>query len=456
MRRWVLPLLGLLLLGSLFSNGTAQTRKKKKTVVTKKTTPVAVFKPPVGPAPLAMDVANPRVFRFRGQSTFLIGASERYAAVQNKNFDYRKYLSAVAEDHLNLVRIINGTYVEADDLGSYLAPWPKTAAGSYDLTQFEPTYFERLRAFVSEAGLRDIVVDVTLFSTMYGSGKGYGAWAQSPFNTAKLNWDRFNTLEDASLTNAQDALVRKTVAELNGLDNFYFTVCNECKYSGATAKETSAWVDHITATLRDAEPKLPNRHLISDASPLFQTPGITAAPCKALDLRRDAWTRLFSIGGTFLTLDPSLTANAPEEPSCKEARIQLGILRNFVTQSNLVKMKPAPDALRQWALGASDAWTLTDDGRTYAVYLRSRGVEIRKSVLLLDLPAGKWQLDWFNPRTGDQDKAEPIEHTGGSLRIVTPGYTEDLAMRLALQPSPPAAVPAGAGKADPAKKTAGR
>ena len=353
---------------------------------------------------------------------------------------------------MNAVRIIDGTYVESGE--PYLSPWVG-AAGKYDTSQFEPKYFDRLKSFISEAGLRNIVVNLTLFSTMYGTGKGYGVWAQSPLFSAKVNWDRFNTLEDSALTAAQDALIRKTAAELNSLDNFYFTVCNDCKYSGATAKDTAAWVEHMTATVRDAESKLPNKHLIVDAMPQFRATGINAAPCKALEIRREAWVWMFANGGAYTTLDPSFTAQTPEGPSCKESRIQLGVLQNFLRQFNLIALKPDADAVRQWALGASDAWTLSDPGRTYAVYLRNPGTETRKSILLMDLPAGKWQIEWWNPRTGDQDKAEPVEHKGGSLRILTPGYTDDLAMKLTLQVPPPEPKEPSAKKtAAPVKKPA--
>src|SRR6266567_8772501 len=63
-------------------------------------------------APLSLHPDNPHYFLFRGKPTVLITSGEHYGAVLNLDFDYRKYLDALAKDGLNLTRTFSGAYVE--------------------------------------------------------------------------------------------------------------------------------------------------------------------------------------------------------------------------------------------------------------------------------------------------------------------------------------------------------
>ena len=54
--------------------------------------------------PLRLHPDNPHYFLFRGQPTVLIGSTEHYGAVLNRDFDYVRYLDALAADGLNLTR----------------------------------------------------------------------------------------------------------------------------------------------------------------------------------------------------------------------------------------------------------------------------------------------------------------------------------------------------------------
>src|SRR5437667_2212157 len=78
---------------------------------------------------LQLHPRNPHYFLFRGKPTVLITSGEHYGAVLNLDFDYRKYLDALAKDGLNLTRTFSGAYVEpfgAFNIASNtLAPWPE-------------------------------------------------------------------------------------------------------------------------------------------------------------------------------------------------------------------------------------------------------------------------------------------------------------------------------------------
>src|SRR6058998_853912 len=87
--------------------------------------------------PLALHPDNPHYFLFRGKPTVLITSGEHYGAVLNLDFDYVKYLDALAKDRLNLTRTFSGAYVEpqgafkiarntlAPATGRFICPWAR-------------------------------------------------------------------------------------------------------------------------------------------------------------------------------------------------------------------------------------------------------------------------------------------------------------------------------------------
>jgi hypothetical protein len=203
--------------------------------------------------PLSIHPENPGYFLFRGRPTILVGSGEHYGAVVNLDFDWRRYLDTLARDGLNLTRLFVGSYYEkpgafgirhntlAPAPGRAIVPWARTdtpgaadGGNKVDLSAWDPPYFERLHAFVSEAGTRGIVVEVVLYSSYYGEG-----WATSPLNAANntngvgaVDQDRANTLDNGNLLAEQERLVRRIVGELAGADNVYYEIQNE------------PWADH--------------------------------------------------------------------------------------------------------------------------------------------------------------------------------------------------------------------
>jgi hypothetical protein len=261
---------------------------------------------------LALHPRNPHYLVFRGQPTILVGSGEHYGAVVNRAFDYRKYLDTLAADGLNLTRLFTGTYYEkpgdfgigantlAPATGDVVVPWarsdrPGAADGGarFDLSRWDPAYFDRLRAFVGEAGRRGIVVEVVLFSSYYGEG-----WARSPLNAANnvngvgaVPRERANTLDNGNLLAEQERVVRKVVSELRDFDNVYYEIQNEpwadhevpagvlnpsvlpgdMSPPGAFWKNrvdlaspaSLAWQARIAAVVRDEEARLGVRHLVA-------------------------------------------------------------------------------------------------------------------------------------------------------------------------------------------------
>jgi hypothetical protein len=274
--------------------------------------PVALMPQAPAAEPVARHPANPADLTFRGEATVLVGSGEHYGAVVNRDFDYPRYLDALAGDGLNLTRLFVGTYYEAPGdfgikantlapaPGRALVPWarsdtPGAADGGakFDLSRWDPAYFERLRSFVAEAGRRGIVVEVVLFSSYYGSG-----WPRSPLHASNnvnrvgdVPRERAQTLDDGHLLAEQERVVRKIVGELRDLDNLYYEIQNEpwadhevpvgvvspsilpgdVAPPGAFWKNrvdlaspaSLAWQARIAAVVREEEDRLGVRHLVA-------------------------------------------------------------------------------------------------------------------------------------------------------------------------------------------------
>ena len=252
--------------------------------------------------------ANPHYFQFRGRPTLLVTSGEHYGAVLNPDFDYRTYLQTLARDGLNFTRIFTGSYFEpqgafgirkntlAPDGARALTPWARSAtpgfpAGGnrFDLARWDDAYFRRLRDFVRLAGEHGVVVEVTLFSSIYGDAQ----WAINPLNPAgnvngtdSVARQRVHTLQNGDLLAHQERMVRKIVRELNAFDNVIYEIQNEpwadngalagainsylpdwekeWKNRVEAASDASlAWQARIAAVVRDEEASLPSRHLIA-------------------------------------------------------------------------------------------------------------------------------------------------------------------------------------------------
>ncbi|MHC4567092.1 MAG: right-handed parallel beta-helix repeat-containing protein [Planctomycetota bacterium] len=238
------------------------------------------FSPRSGPLRLHPD--NPHYFQFREEPAVLITSGEHYGAVINLDFDYIAYLEELARHDFNHTRLFTGTYREipgsfgiqgntlAPASKRYAAPWARSNTPGYfdggnkfDLTRWDEAYFKRLKDFVGQAAKRGIVVEVTLFCTMYSEE----LWKASPMHVANnINgigrvgrYEVYGLKEDA-LTEAQAAVTRKIVRELNPFDNVYYEICNEPYERGGMHPD---WQGRMITEIRETETSLVNRHLIS-------------------------------------------------------------------------------------------------------------------------------------------------------------------------------------------------
>src|SRR5918994_736136 len=247
--------------------------------------------------PLTLLPENPRYFLFRGQPTVLITSGEHYGAVVNPDFDYIPYLDELARHGFNHTRLFSGSYIESENFiaglgydnplaprpGRALLPWARSdRAGAaeggnrFDLDRWNPAYFERLRHFVQEAGRRNIVVEVVLFSAHY-DGANWLRSALHPGNNVNRTpdiplWQVYRD-EGRTLLSYKTALARKLVQELRDYDNVYFELMNEPHYACLPVERECAptlWQREILGALRDEQKRIGARHLI--AQNVFRVP----------------------------------------------------------------------------------------------------------------------------------------------------------------------------------------
>ncbi len=261
--------------------------------------------------PISLHPENSHYFIYKGNATVLITSAEHYGAVLNADFDYKKYLKTMHEEGMNYTRIFTGSYVEipgsfniehntlAPKLGSYLTPWKRVdeeglykGEMKFDLTQWNPVYFERLNEFISLANQLDIIVEVTFFCSTYQDA----SWKRHPFNPgnninnlrAGLDRKKSNTLDNGNLIDFQKELVSKIVTELNSFDNVFYEIQNEpwsddpqkvmrtlrtlnpnpgeggwFKWAEKASDASLEWQKLMAQTVVETEKQLPKKHIIA-------------------------------------------------------------------------------------------------------------------------------------------------------------------------------------------------
>ena len=275
--------------------------------------------------PVRLHPKNPHYFLFRGRAVALVTSGEHYGTVLNGALDYKKYLAALAADHLNYTRLFGGSYVEvpaqsfgihrnnlAPAPGQFIAPWARSDTPGYagggnkfDLDRWNPEYFSRLHDFLSEAARLGIVVEITLFSSHYVEAH----WQISPFHpsnnvnaTDPIDWKKLHTLDNGNILARQEQYARKLVREVNEFDNVIFEVQNEPwsdrpvladvvnpylplpdrnRYPNSIDLADDAsltWQAAVAKWISDEEAARPNRHLIAQNYSNFGFPVRALAP----------------------------------------------------------------------------------------------------------------------------------------------------------------------------------
>ena len=478
----------------------------------------SVLDAPVADAqPIRLHPDNPHYYLFRRKPTVLVTSGEHYGSVLNPDFDYETYLATLARDGLNYTRMFTGSYFEPQ--GAFgiahntlapagaraLIPWARSTTAGYagggskfDLDRWDDAYFRRLHDFVRRAGQQGIVVEVTLFSSIYGDAQ----WKVNPLNPANnvngtdsMPLQRVHTLQNGGLFARQERMVRKIVHELNAYDNVIYEIQNEpwsdnhllagavnsylpdwrseWRNSVQLANEASlAWQARIAAIIRDEERTLPNRHLIAQNYGNFgyPLPAIDSAVSiinfhyaypEAVGLnygwqrpvtvdetgfagsadstyRRQAWHFLLAGGGLFDNLDYSFTTRRPDGTDVNEA-----------PGGGSAALRRQLGVLKRF-IEQFDFVRMRPDRNVVALApgaFRQALAEPGKAYAIyldapltgdleVDVPAGDYEATWIDALTGDTLRTGMVRHGGGRLRLPPPTYPHEAAVRLLRRTSP--------------------
>ena len=437
--------------------------------------------------PIQLHPENGHYFLWRGKPTILITSGEHYGAVLNRAFNYKTYFKTLSSHGFNLTRTFSGAYCEpvgafkiknntlAPAKSKLICPWARSNTPGYanggnkfDLTKWDPAYFERLRNFVAEASKRGVVVELVLFCPFYNDAM----WELSPMNAAdnvngigKMKRTEVYTLKYPKLLAVQDAMVRKIVEELKNFDNLYYEICNEPYFGGVTLE----WQAHIADTIVKAEANFKAKHLIaqnianksrkvSKPNPHvsifnfhYAKPPIAVAQNYGLNkvigddetgfadsepkaYRLEAWDFIIAGGGLYDNLDYSFTVGHEDGTEKIDApggggpvfRKQLEILKDFINSFNFIRMNPDNSVIKAGIPNKATARALVQPGKGYAIYINGGN----QSELVVALSRGAYKAEWVNTKTGRVDKKETFRHTDGNRTLQSPEYTDDIALRI--------------------------
>jgi hypothetical protein len=464
--------------------------------------------------PIRLDPRNPHYFLYDGKTIALITSGEHYGSVMNADFDYHKYLATLAADGLNYTRIFGGSYVEvpgksfgiqrntlAPAPNRLILPWARSAepgyAGSgnkFDLGQWDPEYFRRLRDFLGQAQRLGIVVEISLFSSQYGEPQ----WKFSPFyasnnvnQTSVSDYKKLNTLDNGDVLAFQERYVRKFVDEVNEFPNVIFEIQNEPwsdhpaltdvvnpylfppqrdQYPNSieVADDASiAWQTRVAGWITSEESALKHKHLIAQCYSNFRLPvrtlidGVSIVNFhyaypeaaswnnglgKAIAYdetgflgrgddvyRRQAWNFMLSGGSVFDALDYSFTTDHPDG-SDTAPNGPGGGSAAFRKQLGILAKFLSSFPLTQMK---PDPQAAVHAGgavaRALSSYTGLYAIYLDgkgPDRISLSLIPGTYSVAWLDPKTGESRTGPTITSRGDEILIDTPPFENGIAFSL--------------------------
>jgi hypothetical protein len=435
--------------------------------------------------PLRVLTSNPRWFTDgSGKAVYLAGSHTWQSlqdsgllirgAVQNPPpaFDYTGYLDLLERHHHNFFRlwrweVTKWTDDYTDNKVKYCRPhpWMRTGPGTardgepkFDLTRFNPEYFDRLRDRVAAARDRGIYVAVMLFEgweLQFTDG-----WQHHPFhgpnnvNGVEADSDgdgkgiEFNTLPSTEagrrVLALQEAYVRKVIDAVNEFDNVLYEICNE-SHGGSTA-----WQYHLIRFVKQYQGGKPKQHPVGMTfqyrggtnAILNESPADWVSPNPGdpqRDYRKDPcadclnkvvvndtdhlwghtggdniWVwRSFTRGLNVLLMEEMLPSPTWQD----SARQAMGQVRRFADRMNLAAMHPDQKV-------SATGYSLANRGHEYLVFQADKG---EFTVDLKDAP-GRFRAEWLDINANRALLAREVE--GGSVRTFTTPFPGPAALYL--------------------------
>jgi hypothetical protein len=425
--------------------------------------------------PLCVCKANPRYFADgSGRAVYLTGA-HTWANLQDIGFtdpppafDFEAHLEFLQKHHHNFIRLwrweLSRWTESRDKKVRYCAPHPWKRTGKekaldgkpkFDLHEFNPVYFDRLRSRVKAAGERGLYVSVMLFE---GWGLTFASWDGHPFNVKNnvqgIDGDgkgiETQALQIPAVTRIQEAYVRKVIDTVNDLDNVLFEIANESNFA-----HSKKWQSHMIRFVKDYAKSKPKQHPVGMTG-MFPTNNkvMTDSPADWISLGgntskggpygidppaadgkkvsildtdhiwgvgggRDWVWKSFLRGHNPIWMDPYDKDSVwePLPANAEDVRRSLGEARHFAQRVSLAEMIPHSDL-------ASTKVCLAKPGFEYVIYLPQGGA------VMVDLSKapGAFSVEWHNAAIGNATKAGTV--SGGARREFKAPFNGDAVLYL--------------------------
>ncbi|HXY69196.1 MAG TPA: DUF6298 domain-containing protein [Gemmatimonadales bacterium] len=451
------------------------------------------WRPPArGPAtgPLRVSAKNPRYFEDPSGRIVLLAGDHVWNDFQDYGyadppspFDFRAFLDTLVANRENFFRLWRweqATWQTEVRERYFFAPQPYLRTGPglandgkprFDLTRFDPSYFDRMRARVVEAGRRGIYVSVMLFDgwSVAPIGAGLGnPWRGHPYAAPNNvngvdgapdghGWGaEAHTLRVPAVVRLEERYVAKVVETVGDLDNVLYEVSNE------SAPASAPWQEHLIAFVKALEARRPKRHPVGmsatfdgDDAPLWASDADWVSPshgavedppptdgrkvvlwdtdhlCGACADRDLPWMAL-TRGANPVFMDP-FDSTAPEmdadlrppvayDPRARrwsDMRRNLGYALAWAERMGLERAAPAPSAC-----STRFCLVVPPPGARALVYAPHRG---EVSVDLAAAP-GRFGVEWLSPRTGHVLAGADVD--GGARRTFRTPFLRDAVLYL--------------------------
>ncbi|MFC2126425.1 hypothetical protein ACFLU5_16660 [Bacteroidota bacterium] len=464
--------------------------------------------------PISVYTTNPHYLEYKGKPVLLITSAEHYGAVLNLDLDYITYLNALQQDGMNYTRIFTGVYIEnSESFGiekntlaplknRVITPWARSnetgyyhGGNKFDLSKWDSAYFTRLKDFLAKAYEKDIIVEITLFSSIYRDDH----WQFSPLHpdnningTDNIDRKYANTLQNENHIRFQEAMVRKIVKEVNAFDNVFFEIQNEPwsdqpgiddpvhttnekpvdHWSGNATPASQAsldWQKTIAAFVVDEEKNLTKKHLIAQNYTNFRYPVLDVDPNISIMNFHYAWPEAVYLNyahNKVINFDESgFSGDLDETYRIQAWNFMLaggGVFNNldysFVPgQENGDFMANSPGRgskalrkqlkfLREFLEGFNFSEMWPDPSfSTYVTGAHSRalinsGKEYSiyfynggKCQINYDVPQGTYHIKWIKPASGKVIDEKTESHSGGPFKLSSPEFESDICLSIKLK-----------------------